>query len=168
MQQPPEVTAEMLEEMQQQPDPQMQEQPTAPTQEPVEEDINQAKKALGLHKTEEQVTLMRQQMEGLVQDGLKQTMATKFPSVPWELAEKEIAKMDAVNPDFAKSMRTTKEGMEMAYKTAQASYQTPNVPDTLTDGESGGGQGEDMSEVVRKGEANDLDLGQYVLDMAKS
>ncbi len=60
-------------------------------------------------------------------------------------------------------MRGTEEGMDMAYRATQASIQPQEKPDNLTDGESGGGQGENLEEMVTKGEANDFDLGKYII-----
>jgi len=62
-------------------------------------------------------------------------------------------------------MRTTEDGMNMAYAAAQAGMTPNEKPDNLTDGENGGGQGEELNNQVLKGQANDGQLGDYILDM---
>lgn len=166
MENAPEMTPEMYAELNVQQATRTEEQIPA-QQVPMEDELASAKEALGLDKTEQTMSDMQNQMNTMMEDGLKQTMANKFPNIPYEIVEKEIAKVEAINPEFAASMRTTQQGMEMAYKTAQASITPKEKPDNLTDGESGGGQGEDIVETIRNGKANDFDLGDFIIGATK-
>jgi hypothetical protein len=167
--QAPQMTPEMYAELQaqqEQPAPvetqapaqqepqQVQQQPAPAT--PPEDDVAQAKELLGVSEMQEQIKAMQA-------DRVKESMSSKYPDIPYELVEKEIEKVAKINPAFADSMRTTQEGMDMAYRSAQALIQPKEKPDNLTDGESGGGQGENLDEMVGKGEADDYNLGKFIL-----
>ena len=185
MEQAPQVTHEMYAElmgqegqtppaqdpaMQQPPaqDPAAMQQPTAqpgqppvqqPPAEPTPDDIEQAKKILG-------VDGMQEQLERLVEQNVKAQVSAKYPDVPYEIVEKEIEKVAAIDPNFAKAMRTTPEGMDMAYRSAMAAYKPQEKPDNLTEDEGNGGQNEDpIEDAVRKGEADDVSLGDYILGL---
>lgn len=142
-----------------QPQPQMQQPEQQPQPEPAPEDIEQAKKILG-------VDGMQQQLEQLVAQNVRETVSKKYPDVPFELVEKEIEKVAAIDPNFAKAMKTTPDGLEMAYRSAMASYKPQEKPDNLTEGEGGSGQNDNpIEEAVMKGEADDVGLGDYILSI---
>ena len=90
-------------------------------------------------------------------------MTAKYPDIPYDIVQKEIDKVASINPQFAEAMKTTPEGMEMAYRSAQALIKPQEKPDNLTDGESGGGQGENLDEMIMKGEADDFNLGKFII-----
>lgn len=170
MQDTPEMTPEMYAELageqaqsqvapqaMAQPAPQQEQQPQTP------DEVAQAKELLGLGQTENTISELQAQMQIMQEDKLRDSLSAKYPDVPYDIVKKEIAKLDGVNPEFAHAMRTTPEAMEMAYKAAQVSIQPQEKPDNLTDGAGGGGQGENLDEVVRTGKANDYDLGQFII-----
>ena len=134
----------------------------APAQEPQAprpEDIEEAKKLLG-------VDGLQNTLEQLVADRVKESVSAKYPDVPYDIVEKEIEKVAKIDPNFAKAMRTTPEGMEMAYRSAKAAYKPQEKPDNLTEGEGGGGQNDDPTEdLVRQGKADDFTLGNYILNL---
>jgi hypothetical protein len=164
----PQMTPEMYAELAGQPDPQAQPDPVAPQAQPqpdpqTPDEVEQAKELLGLSQTEDTVSQLQAQMQSMQEDKIRDSMSAKYPDIPYEIVEKEIAKVEAINPQFAQAMRTTPDGMDMAYRASQASMRPQEKPDNLTDGESGGGQGENLDEVVRKGNASDYDLGQFII-----
>ena len=126
--------------MQQQPDP-----------------VNEASQLLG-------IDVMQEQLKTMMQDKVKAEVGSKFPDVPYEIVEKSIEKIEKVDPQTAQYMRTQPDGMEMAYKAALADIKPQEKPDNLTEGESGGGQSEELNDKVMKGNASDFDLGDFVLD----
>ena len=135
---------------------------TPPAQEPEAprpEDIEEAKKLLG-------VDGLQSTLEQLVADRVKESISAKYPDVPYDIVEKEIEKVEKIDPNFAKAMRTTPEGLEMAYRSAKAAYKPQEKPDNLTEGEGGGGQNDDPTEdLVKQGKADDFTLGNYILNM---
>jgi hypothetical protein len=170
--------AELMQQQGQQPDPQAgMEQPAgqppmqqqvapkqpAPQAEPSPEEIEQAKKLLGLDKVER----IEEEFKELKSKAIRDQMHAKFPDVPDDVVEEEIKKFEAINPQLAEAMRTTPEGMEMAYKAAMASIRPSEKPDNLTNGsETGDGDRKDeLSEKVKSGNADEVDLGSFILGM---
>ena len=128
-----------------------------PQPEPSPEDIEAAKKTLG-------IDVVQSQLEELVTENVKQAVSAKYPDIPFDVVEKEIEKVAAIDPNFAKSMRTTPEGMDMAYRAAMAAIKPQEKPDNITDGDNGGGgQENSLDEAIAKGEADDVGLGDYIL-----
>lgn len=177
----PEMTPEMYAELsgQQPPTPEQQPDPTqVPPQQPPPttpmpeqqpqpqggDDIAQAREMLGIDQTEASIGQLQEQLSMMQQDRVKAQLSSKYPDIPYDVVEKEIEKVAAINPAFADSMKTTPEGMDMAYRAAQSAIKPQEKPDNLTVGEGGGGQGESLEENVRAGSANDIDLGDYILD----
>ncbi len=140
-----------------QPQPQMQQPEQQPQAEPSPEDIEAAKKTLGLD-------VVQSQLENLVTENVKQAVSAKYPDIPFDVVEKEIEKVATIDPNFARSMRTTQEGMDMAYRAAMAAIKPQEKPDNITDGDNGGGGHENsLDEAIVKGEADDVGLGDYIL-----
>ena len=137
--------------------PPMQQEPAQPSP----EDLEQAKKLLGLDAVE-------QELRELKIEKTRQAMASKYPDVPYELVEKEIEKVKAVNPALAESMLTNPDAMELAYKAAIASMMPKEQPDQILEGQGGGAADDNMEERIAKGEADDFTLGEYILSINKS
>jgi len=159
----PEMTPEMYAELAGEEAPQSQVAPQPEAQPQGVDEVAQAKDLLGIAQTEDTVSQLQAQMQTMQEEKIRDSMSAKYPDIPYDIVEKEIAKVEAINPQFAQAMRTTPDGMDMAYRASQASMSPQEKPDNLTDGESGGGQGENLDEVVRKGDANDYDLGKFIL-----
>jgi hypothetical protein len=135
-----------------------------PTQsEPSPEEIEQAKKLLGLDKVDQ----MEQEFKQLKAKAIQDQMHAKFPNVPDDVVEEEIKKFEAINPQLAEAMRTTPEGMEMAYKAALASIKPKETPDNLTNGSETGEEDRknDLAEKVKTGKADEVDLGSFILGL---
>lgn len=128
-----------------------------------QDEVAQAKELLGISQTEDMVTKMQEQMNEMKAEKIRDSMTAKYPDIPYDIVQKEIDKVASINPQFAEAMKTTPEGMEMAYRSAQALIKPQEKPDNLTDGESGGGQGENLDEMVMKGEADDFNLGKFII-----
>lgn len=163
--QQPTVQDNAVQQPQQQQQTQMQQQGMRPEQpamqqqpaEPTPDDIEQAKKLLGLNEIQEH-------LERMMAENVRAAVSAKYPDVPYEIVEKEIEKVAAIDPNFAKAMRTTPEGMDMAYRSAMAAYKPQEKPDNLTEDEGNGGQEEDpLLDKVKSGNADDVVLGDYIL-----
>lgn len=143
-----------------QPAPQMQQpqqvQPEPQPMQPEPDELEQAKKLLGLDAVE-------QELKELKMEKTKQVLSSKYPDVPFELVEKEIEKVKAVNPALAESMLTNPDAMELAYKAATASMLPKEKPDEILEGQGGGAADDNMEERIAKGEADDFTLGEYIL-----
>jgi hypothetical protein len=164
----PEQMAALQQQQQMQPGDQMpgiqpgMEQPPANP----EDEIEQARKLLGLDEYQQKMSLMEQKMQQLEAEKVAAQMQAKYPDVPQEAVEEEIKKIEAVNPEFAANMRTTEAGLEMAYRAALASIAPKETPDKFTDdsGSGGSGGGENVEELVKTGKADDFTLGNYILN----
>ena len=142
---------------------QSQAQPQPEAGVPPKDDVAQAKELLGISQTEDMVTKMQEQMNEMKTEKIRESMTAKYPDIPYEIVQKEIDKVASINPQFAEAMKTTEDGMEMAYRSAQALIKPQEKPDNLTDDESGGGQGENLDEMIMKGEADDFNLGKFII-----
>lgn len=162
----PQMTPEQIAAMQaQQPQGEVQPEQTA-TPEPEsnpEDEVATAKDMLGINSQNETIQAMQSRISQMEQKEVSEAMAKKYPDVPIDLVEKEIAKLEAINPEFGVSMRNTEDGREMAYKAAIASISPKEKPDNLTDGEGSGETMESLEEAVSSGKASEFQLGDFIL-----
>ena len=134
--------------------------------EPTEdEQIAQARQVLGLDATEQQIAKMSQMLQQMQVEKTQAQMQAKYPDVPPDAVQQEIDKIAQSNPTLAEAMKTTPEGMEMAYRAALASLKPSGKPDNLTDEGGNGGQEETIEKAVSEGKADDFTLGDYILGM---
>lgn len=171
----PQMTPEMYAELQNGGQPPVQQPPMnaeVPPQPPVqqtpmggepEDAVAQAKEMLGLGETEATIGQLQEQMRGMQTDKIKAEVGAKYADIPYELVEKEIEKIAQTSPQLADAMRSTAEGMDMAYRATQTAITPNEKPDNLTEGEAGGGQGEELESTIKEGKADDIALGNYIL-----
>ncbi len=153
-------TADQIAEMQAQQQQQMQ-QPQQPQQQHGD-DIAQAKSLLGIDQQASSIEQLQNRIDEMTRNEISSEMSRKYPGIPLDLVEKEIAKVEAISPEFAKKMRSTKDGMEMAYRAAKVAIEPQEDPDKITEGE-GSPSREYLEDAVKGGKANDFDLGDYIL-----
>ncbi len=169
--QEPQMTPEQMMAMQQQqmmpPQQPMPTQPQQPQQpEPQgEPDIEEAKKMLGIDQTQEALAQMQEKMKELEIEKTKSAVGAKYPDIPFDAVEKEIEKVKAINPQLADAMLTNPDAMEIAYKAVQASIKPQEEPDKITDGDGNGDadQNSELEERIKKGQANEAELGSFIL-----
>lgn len=161
------MTPEMQQAMmvqQQMPQPQMQQQAPVPAPQelaPSSDDIAQAKKMLGLDVLEENMKYDKS-VASTLQD---------FPELTKGVIEQELAKVAEKDPEFAKQIRTSEEGMKMFAKGLMPSIKPNAKPDNVTDDTTSsaqGGEDEDLETRVKKGTATQLDVGKYIGQFKKS
>lgn len=134
-------------------EPQMQQAPSP-------EDITTAKKMLGMDVIEQQLATMTQQ-------NIQLEAGKKYPTIPHNLVEQEIVKIEATNPALAQSMRATPEGMEMAYRAVSSGLVPKEKPDDLTN-DSGNSDAKDtLMADIKSGKATEMGLGDYILSNSK-
>jgi len=125
-------------------------------QAPTPEEIALAKKILGMDAIE-------QQLASITQQNIQLEASKKYPTVPHNLVEQEIAKIEATNPALAKSMRTTPEGMEMAYKAVLSGLIPKDKPDDLTNDGDNSDAKNTLIDDIKSGKATEFGLGDYIL-----
>ncbi len=158
--QPP-IIQEPIQEPQPQPmQPPIQQQPTQ-IQQPIQqndidmEELAKAKAILGLDVLENNLKAKEVEAE----------VSKRYPDVPKEFIEKELAKL---SPDLAKQARLDPAGLDMIYKAVKAEMSPKTKPDPILDSGVNGSKGdEDLTSKVKGGKANKFELGQYILDMNK-
>lgn len=156
---------QMQQHVQQQPPQVLQPQPE-PVPEPAQDDgaiVDEAKKALGLDELEQKIRQQEEMLAKIEAEKARALMEKKYPNVPFDAVEQEIEKVAQVNPALAEAMKTNADAMELAYKAALASIRPQEEPDTITEGEGGGGNDSDLDDAVKKGEADDFMLGEWIL-----
>ena len=150
----PEVNQQM-----QQPQPNMQANP---------QEIELAKKLLGLDAVEQQAKQALEELNRIKQERVKQEVLSKYPDVTEDIVNQEIQKLAKINPQLAEAVKTDPEAFEVVVKSALASITPNNKPDRITEtGGSGNNVTDDLESKVKKGQADDITLGDYILSIAK-
>ena len=159
-------------QMQQQPDPQQMQQmqqQQMQQDEPTNDELELAKKALGLDKimpqlAEVQKTLQEQQARATVASIAAETKGVSVKDIDAELAE--IAKTD---PNLAQQMQGNPTALKILAQKIQAQVAPQQKPDNITDSGDNGGVGtpEDVEKRLKEGKGSDLDLGNYILGLDK-
>jgi len=145
------------------PQPQANTMPQGMPQEPQGDPIEEAKKALGLEEQQRQLEEMQRRLMDMEAEKAKAQLQAKYPNVPFNIVEEEIKKVEDVNPELAALMKVKPEAMEIAFKAALASIEPQEKPDKITEGEGGGGNDDSIEEAIKKGKADELTLGEYIL-----
>jgi len=146
--------------------PQQPMQPAPTGQNP--DEIELAKKLLGLDELQRQAQEAQEKLRQLEEERTKSVVMQKYPDVPMDLVEKEIEKVAQINPQLAENMKLNPDLMEMAVKAVLASVKPQQQPDNITQGDSAGDTSPDdeLVEKVRKGEVDEIGLGEYILKTA--
>jgi len=133
---------------------------------PSPDDIEMAKKLLGLDQLQQQAQEAQQKLRELEIERTKAQIAQKYPNVPIDLVEKEIEKIGQVNPQFAESMQTNPMLMDIAVKSVLASVKPQDKPDTITQGNGSANTSpeDDLTNKVKKGQVDEVGLGAYILN----
>lgn len=137
--------------------------PTSP------EDIELAKKMLGLDKIEQQALEAQQKLRELEVERTQAVIKAKYPDLPIDLVQKEIEKVKQANPKLAEAMETNPDLMEMAAKSALMSIKPTEKPDTITQGQGDGQRNpqDELVDKIKKGDATNFDLGDYILSSSQ-
>jgi len=159
----PQQMQQMQQQQMQQPQQQMQQD------EPTNDELELAKKALGLDKimpqlAEVQKTLQEQQARATVASIAAETKGVSVKDIDAELAE--IAKTD---PNLAQQMQGNPTALKILAQKIQAQVAPQQKPDNITDSGDNGGVGtpEDVEKRLKEGKGSDLDLGNYILGLDK-
>jgi hypothetical protein len=135
-----------------------------PQPQPTPEEIAAAQQALGIDKVNETVGALQEQLKAMEAEKIRAQMQAKYPNVPKDIVDQEIAKVKETNPALAAEMESTEMGLDMAYRAALAGMKPQGTPDNLTQGEGGtGGQQDDLEDRIKTGKADDFALGDYIL-----
>ncbi len=137
--------------------------PQGMPQEPQGDPIEEAKKALGLEEQQKALEEMQRKLMEMEAEKAKAQLQAKYPNVPYNIVEEEIKKVEEVNPELAALMKVKPEAMEIAFKAALASIKPQEESDNITEGEGGGGNDDSIEEAIKKGEADELTLGEYII-----
>lgn len=142
----------------------MEQQPQQGQPQPTPEEIAAAQQALGIDKVNETVEVLQSKLKSMEAEKIQAQMQAKYPNVPKDIVEKEIAKVKETNPALAAEMESTEMGLDMAYRAALAGMKPQGTPDNLTQGEGGTGTTpDDIEDKIKSGKADDFMLGDYIL-----
>lgn len=144
--------------------PEMMSNEQAPQQEV--DDVTLAKQALGLDTYEQQLQAMQAQLQESQTKAMFNEVSTEFKDVDVELVNAELAKMSETNPQMAEMMKSSKDGLEMLFRTVQTKTKPVETPDEITDtGDSGSQKGGDINSKIKNGTANELELGDFIIGL---
>jgi hypothetical protein len=145
-------------------------QPQQPVQagQPTPDELEMAKKLLGIEEIQRQAMEAQQKLKELEMERTKEQVMKKYPNVPIDLVEQEIAKVEKTNPQLAEAMKLNPDLMEMAVKAVLASVKPQEQPDKITQGTGTDTNPDDeLTEIVKKGQADEIALGDYILNLSK-
>lgn len=145
------------EQMMQQPQQQMQQQP--------QDDVQMAKEALGLDTYEQQLAQMQSQLQESKDKAIFEEVSKKYEDIDPDLVQKELLKLAETKPQMAEALKSDPEGIEMLFSKVKTSMQPIDKPDDITDsGNNGGNENSDFNKKIEKGTANEIDLGDFILN----
>ncbi len=121
-----------------------------------EEDIVEAKRALGLDALENSM-MYKENMADVL---------SEYPDLDKKTFEAELAKIEEQDPALAQQFKTSKVGMETFAKGLMSSIKPEAKPDEVTDDAQTSSQGASADEALEKkvsdGKANKFELGTYL------
>jgi len=127
-----------------------------------------AKQILGLDHLEQTIQQLQQQQMELQRERTKAQIQQMYPNVPFDLVEKEIEKVKQINPTLAEQMQYNPQLMEIAVKAVLADIKPNQQPDKITEGAgSAETPQDDLADKIKKGEANEIGLGGYILSISQ-
>lgn len=140
--------------------------PPEPAAGPTPDQLMEAKKMLGLDAVEaanQQNAAILQQMQ---QDAMMQQMSAKYPDVPADKVQEEIARIEKEDPALAAAMLNSKGGVETVFKALKADMQPPAKPDDTTDSADNGGEDplDTIGKKLKDGKkVSHVELGQFII-----
>jgi len=147
---------------------QQQAQQTLQNPNATQDEVEMAKKILGLDQLEQTIQQLQQQQLELQRERTKAQIQQMYPNVPFDLVEKEIEKVRQINPTLAEQMQYNPQLMEIAVKAVLADIKPTQQPDKITEGAgSSENPQDDLADKIRKGEANEIGLGDYILSISQ-
>lgn len=148
-------------------DPQMMNDPQQYEQAPVD-DVQMAKEALGLDQYEQQLQAMQQQLQESQQKSIFNEVSEKYEDIDPSLVEKELEKLQTENPQMAEVIKSDPKGLDMLFAKVKTEMQPDEKPDEITDsGNAGGNENSNFIKKVEKGEATEIDLGDFILETSQ-
>ena len=158
---------QQMQDQQGQPAPQQQ-APQAPQALAPQDEVQMAKEALGLDTYEQQLAQMQQQLQASQDKAIFEEVSNKYEDVDASLVEKELEKVGAENPQLAEMIKSDPKGLDMLFAKVKTEMQPEEKPDEIIDsGNSGGNNDNSFNQKVEKGNANEIDLGDFILEQSK-
>jgi len=140
----------------------------APAGQPTPEELEMAKKLLGIEDIQKQAQEAQEKLKQIEMERTKSVVMSKYPNVPIDLVEQEIAKVEQTNPQLAEAMKLNPDLMEMAVKAVLASVKPNEEPDKITQGAGASDTTpeDEITDKVKKGQADQITLGDYILNIS--
>jgi len=140
----------------------------APAGQPTPEELEMAKKLLGIEDIQRQAQEAQEKLKQIEMERTKSVVMSKYPNVPIDLVEQEIAKVEQTNPQLAEAMKLNPDLMEMAVKAVLASVKPNEEPDKITQGAGASDTTpeDEITDKVKKGQADQITLGDYILNIS--
>ena len=135
----------------------------------MQEQINQARDALGIQAMAEELQAMKD--NATYNANLAQTIS-QYPNVTKEALETELKKLDEKNPSLANAIRLSADGMDMFAKGLSATI-TPNTKvDNITDDTNTANNTNNSENAlvgkIKGGKASEVELGSYLNSFGKN
>lgn len=123
------------------------------------DEVQMAKEALGLDAYEQQLQAMQAQLTASNQKAMMNEFSSKYEDVPQEEVEKKLVELEASNPNI----RQDKMMMDMVFQNVKSQMNPTDKPDEITDSGDAGGEMGDFNKKLKDGNANEVDLGDFIL-----
>jgi len=135
---------------------------------PTPDELEMAKKLLGIEEIQKQAQEAQEKLKQIEMERTKSVVMSKYPNVPIDLVEQEIAKVEQTNPQLAEAMKLNPDLMEMAVKAVLASVKPNEKPDNITQGSGASDTSpeDEITDKVKKGQADQITLGDYILNIS--
>ncbi len=133
-----------------------------------QDEVQMAKEALGLDTYEQKLAQMQAQLQESKDKAIFEEVSNKYEDVDASLVEKELEKVGAENPQLAEMIKSDPKGLDMLFAKVKTEMQPTETPDEITDsGNSGGNNDNSFNKKVEKGNASEIDLGDFILEQSK-
>jgi len=140
-----------------------QQQPQQQEQYQSMDEIQMAKEALGLDRYEQQISNIQAQLQQSANQAMLNEMSTKYKDVPISEVQKAMQNLAVSNPQMHQLVQTSKDGLEMLFKSIHGEMSPKETPDEMLDG-GVSGTISDFSKKLKNNTATEIDLGDFILE----
>jgi len=130
--------------------------------------VQMAKEALGLDVYEKELAQIQAQLQESKDKAIFEEVSKKYDDIDASLVEKELEKIGTENSQLAKMIKSDPKGLDMLFAKVKTEMQPLEKPDEITDsGSSVGNNDNSFNKKVEKGNATEIDLGDFILEQSK-
>ena len=129
-------------------------------EEPTPEQLQAAKEVLGIDQIEAQLQQSKE-------NGIREELSKKYPNVPKDKVDEEIARIEKTDPALAAAMKGNTTGLDHVYAALNATIAPPADPDDITNSADNGGNlhnPETMAKLDKGEKVSEVELGDFILE----